>query len=266
MNPKLSVITIAYNNKEGLEKTIKSVIAQTSKDFEYIIIDGNSDDGSKEILKQYSNKIDYWISEPDNGIYNAMNKGIRASNGEYLIFLNSGDEFYTSLSLENAFPYLSEKDIIYGDLQISNDQDIYVKKYSDALSFHYFYIESLPHPSSFIKRTAFEKVGLYNEFSKIVADWEWFLDAIVFKQCSFKHIPIIISTFYLDGISSINNTEVQKERNKVLDKYFYIVKDMIQIEELRKKTTSLEHRYNHLKQYRLIKLLAALKLITIREK
>jgi len=266
MNPKISVITIAYNNKEGLEKTIKSVIAQTSKDFEYIIIDGNSDDGSKEILKRYSNKIDYWISEPDHGIYNAMNKGIRASNGEYLIFLNSGDEFYTDQSLEKAFPYLSDADIVYGDLQIVNKQDIFIKKYNDSLSFHYFYIESLPHPSTFIKKTAFEKVGLYDETLKIVADWEWFLEAIVFKQCSFKYIPIIVSTFYLDGVSSINNKEVQKERNRVLDKYSYIVKDMIQIEELRKKTTSFEHRYNHLKQYRLVKLLAALKLITIREK
>lgn len=266
MNPKISVITIAYNNREGLEKTIKSVVAQTSKDFEYIIIDGNSNDGSKEVLAQYSDKISYWISEPDNGIYNAMNKGIKASNGEYLLFLNSGDEFYSEQSLENAFPHLYETDIIYGDLQIVDDQHTFVKKYSDGLSFHYFYIESLPHPSTFIKKTTFEKVGLYNEALKIVADWEWFLNAIVFKKCSFKKIPVVVSTFYLDGISSNNNKSVQLERNKVLDQYSYIVKDILVIEELRKKVTSLENRYNHLKQYRLVKLLAALKLITIREK
>lgn len=266
MNPKISVITIAYNNKKGLEKTIKSVIAQTSKDFEYIVIDGNSNDGSKEVLAQHSDKINYWISEPDSGIYNAMNKGIKASNGEYLLFLNSGDEFYTNQSLEKALPYLNGKDIIYGDLQIVDDQNIFVKKYTDKLSFHYFYIESLPHPSTFIKKTAFEKVGLYNETLKIVADWEWFLNAIVFKQCSFKHIPDIISTFYLDGVSSTNKKEIRHERNMILDKYSYIVKDIIQIEELRKKAINLENRYNHLKQYRLVKLLAALKLITIREK
>ena len=91
---KYSIITVNYNNKEGLRKTIESVISQTFRDFEYIVIDGGSSDGSAELLKEYSDKITYWVSEPDKGIYNGMNKGIAKATGDYLNFMNSGDCFY----------------------------------------------------------------------------------------------------------------------------------------------------------------------------
>ena len=88
---KLSVITINFNNRDGLRKTIESVVNQTYNDFEYIIIDGGSTDGSVDVIKEYADRIDYWVSEPDKGIYNAMNKGIDVAKGEYCIFMNSGD-------------------------------------------------------------------------------------------------------------------------------------------------------------------------------
>ena len=96
MNNKLSIITINYNNLEGLKRTVESVINQTSKEFEYIVIDGGSNDGSGAYIESKSEHIDYWVSEPDKGIYNAMNKGIAKASGEYLLFLNSGDHLFSN--------------------------------------------------------------------------------------------------------------------------------------------------------------------------
>lgn len=101
--PKLTIITINLNNKAGLQTTIDSVIAQTYKDFEWIIIDGGSTDGSKELIEKYTNYIKYWVSEPDKGIYNAMNKGIKVAEGEYLQFLNSGDSLFSNSVLSDIF-------------------------------------------------------------------------------------------------------------------------------------------------------------------
>ena len=97
--PLISIITINFNDKIGLQRTFDSVFAQDFNDFEYIVIDGGSNDGSKELIEENTDKISYWISEPDKGIYNAMNKGIKVANGEYLLFLNSGDKFYNKKSL-----------------------------------------------------------------------------------------------------------------------------------------------------------------------
>ena len=136
--PKISVITINYNNKEGLEKTIESVVNQSLQDFEYIVIDGNSTDGSQEILEKYTAKISHAVSEPDTGIYNAMNKGIKAATGEYILFLNSGDEFYATQSLEKAAEHLTGEDIIYGNLDVHGESNSFIKEYNAPLSFHYF--------------------------------------------------------------------------------------------------------------------------------
>lgn len=244
MNPKITIITINYNNREGLEKTIKNVISQSYKDFEYIVIDGGSQDGSKEVIESFADKISYWVSEPDKGIYNAMNKGIGKANGEYLLFLNSGDKLFNNDSLVNTLPYLEKEDIVYGDLEVIGDKESYIKKYTDQLSFHYFYIESLPHPATFIRKTAFERFGDYDESFKIISDWKWFLEAIIFKKATCKHVPLIISSFYLDGISSVNTEKIKQEKIKVLNKYVFHTVDAEKIEELREKIKQLEQFEN----------------------
>ena len=113
---KISIITINYNEKVGFEKTIKSVLNQSYQDFEFIIIDGGSTDGSINVIEKYKDSISYWVSEPDKGVYNAMNKGIRASKGEFVIFMNGGDCFNNDLVLEEIAPMLNDEfDVYYGN-------------------------------------------------------------------------------------------------------------------------------------------------------
>ena len=119
---KISIITINYNDKYGLSRTIDSVLNQTYEDFEYIVIDGNSNDGSKEILKNHDLSIDYWVSEPDSGIYNAMNKGIRVAKGDYLLFLNSGDYLCDNDTIHNVAKEIDGgKDLYYGNAIFKRD-------------------------------------------------------------------------------------------------------------------------------------------------
>ena len=110
-----SIITVNYNNYEGLRRTIKSVVCQTYKDYEYIIIDGGSTDGSAELIRQYTDHLTFWVSEPDKGIYNAMNKGVAHANGEYLNFMNSGDCFYDENVLQTLKAHL-DSDIVEGQV------------------------------------------------------------------------------------------------------------------------------------------------------
>ena len=122
---KYSIITVNYNNREGLKRTIESVIHQTFRDFEFIVIDGGSTDSSAEVLKAYDEHISYWVSEKDNGIYDAMNKGIRKATGDYLNFMNSGDCFYDDDVLRNVTAYASDADIITGrDYHFSEERHL----------------------------------------------------------------------------------------------------------------------------------------------
>ncbi len=268
MSPKITIITISYNNREGLKKTIKSVDSQSHVDFEYIVIDGGSQDGSKEILEQFANKISYWVSEPDKGIYNAMNKGIKAANGEYLLFLNSGDEFFANDVLEKASSQLGNEDVIYGNLEFIDENQSYNREYPKTISFHYLYTDALPHPASFIKKTAFDKVGLYDENLKIVSDWKWFIEAFSRFHLTWKHIPITVSKFYLDGISSKQIEKVNAERDLALSNFTLSEKkDAETIENLQKIVKNLqatERNYIHLKNYKSVRILAKLRLIQIR--
>ncbi|GAB3195616.1 glycosyltransferase involved in cell wall biosynthesis [Pontibacter aydingkolensis] len=199
---KISIITINYNNALGLEKTIVSILSQKCINYQYIIIDGESIDGSVDIIRKYQNDVCYWKSEPDNGIYNAMNKGIFAAKGDYILFLNSGDTLDNENTLNTIASTLKGEDIIYGDLIIKEDEKSWRKSYPDKLTFKFFLKESLPHPATFIKKDLFNRIGLYNESFKIVSDWEFFLLAINKFNCSYKHVPFIVSHFTLDGISS----------------------------------------------------------------
>ena len=221
--PKLSVITINFNNAAGLEKTINSVIDQSFPDFEFIVIDGSSSDNSLEIIKKNVNKINYWISEKDMGIYNAQNKGILASKGEYCLFLNSGDCFVNKDILSKVFSIQDSSDIIYGDiLTIDRNQQVKHLKMPDNIGSFQLFRDTLWHPVSFIKRELFLKYGNYDEQFKIVADYEFFVRVIIGKKIATKHIPIEIALFDTSGLSSdmSKRSQLVRERNQIQDMYF----------------------------------------------
>lgn len=225
---KLSIITINFNNASGLLKTIQSVITQKFRDYEYLIVDGGSTDDSLSILNVYSDEITSWISEPDAGIYNAMNKGIAKAKGEYLLFLNSGDFLSHDRILDEINVYLFDFDLIYGNLIIDTGQKRSEHSFPKKISFEYFLLNTIPHPCTFIKRSLFEIVGLYNENLKIVSDWEFFIKAVCKFNCSYKQVEKLISVINTDGISydPRNTGLIAKEKENSLETYFsYIIKD-----------------------------------------
>lgn len=203
-NMKLSIITVNLNNRDGLQKTIDSVVCQTFKDFEWIVIDGGSTDGSKELIEEYSDKISYWVSEPDKGIYNAMNKGIMVSHGEYALFLNSGDSLYNQNTLDNVFKENISSDIIYGNqIQYNNEGYNLYSPPNYISSFQLISGVVIPHSgSSFIKLALFRKLGYYDEQLKVASDHKFFLLSVILNDCSTYHIDKTISYFDLSGISS----------------------------------------------------------------
>jgi glycosyltransferase involved in cell wall biosynthesis len=152
MHIKLSIISININNKNGLRKTIESVVNQNFTNFEYIVIDGGSSDGSVEIIKEFEDKISYWISEPDKGIYNAMNKGIQVAKGEYLLFLNSGDWLVDEVKLSDVIENLNVFDLIIYDLFFVEEHNQSRKKHPVDITLSYIIEKTISHPSTFIKR------------------------------------------------------------------------------------------------------------------
>ena len=216
---KISVITINYNNINGLRQTIDSVINQTCKDFEYLIIDGGSEDGSIDILKEYAQSITYWVSERDSGIYNAMNKGIERAQGEYCIFMNSGDYFYNNNVLDSVLSMLNGADFYTGKYQAirSNEAPI-IQNPPQYVNLAFLLKGTLCHQATFIK-TSLLKYRPYNESYKIVSDWEEFLFEFMYNQRFYQPLPILISVFNLEGISSKNNALAQKERKAIINSY-----------------------------------------------
>ena len=216
--PKLSIITINYNNLSGLKQTLESVVNQTFQDFEYVVIDGGSTDGSCAYLEAHTEALSYWVSEPDTGVYQAMNKGLQQAHGDYVLFLNSGDHFLAPDGLETAQTYLTDFDLVYFNLKVIEASKIYIKTYPSVLSFAYFVKDTLPHPATFIKKSLFDCVGLYREDFKITSDWAFFLDAVCAKQASYKHVDRTLAVFYRDGMSSqtTNASVIFNEKQAVL--------------------------------------------------
>lgn len=198
----ISVITVNRNNAIGLKKTIESVICQAYRDFEFIIIDGASTDESPEIIKEYRNYLKYTVSEPDSGIYNAMNKGILNSSGDYLLFLNSGDWFCDEGVLEKAAPYLKNYDVISGDIDIYDDGKWHCMQSEDKVTIGHFFRLSLYHQATFISRELFNREGLYNEEFQSTGDYEFFIRTLLKNNGSYSHIPVKISNFVADGMSN----------------------------------------------------------------
>ena len=243
---KLSIITINRNNAEGLCKTIESVVSQTFTDFEYIVIDGDSTDGSVDVINQFADKITYWLSEPDKGIYNAMNKGIQMSTGEYLLFLNSGDEFANNLVLELVTGVLKDNtDICSGILNMIDTENVLIKQPLAELSLYHCFYGGLTHPNTFIRKSLFEMYGLYNENNKIVSDWEFFLLVAGLHHTTYQAISVPITNFYMGGISSNPKDPVLLEETKrVIEKLIpsAILKDLERLDLLEGRMNQINFR------------------------
>ncbi len=218
-NKKLSIITICYNEPD-VEKTCESIVNQTWQDFEWIVVDGGSNKETLDVFEKYKSKMTVFISEPDEGIYNAMNKGIKLATGEYLNFLNAGDCYTNSEVLANVVDKLN-CDIVSGDLKFINpDGTSTLWKAEDKVDNRLLITGTLPHPSSFIKNELFKKYGGYNESNKIVSDWEKWIEFFKVQNCSYKHIDLLCCDFNMDGISSRNIELCNKERELVINRYF----------------------------------------------
>ncbi len=236
----LSIITVNLNNSIGLKRTIESVLNQSCKDFEYIIIDGQSNDGSSEIINIHSNYITKVIIERDHGVYNAMNKGIQIATGVYCLFLNSGDFLANDSVLENIDFDSFSTDFVFGNLILKNNPDSveYEKKVvPKLLRASYLFNDYIPHPSTFIRRELFNSVGFFNENLKITSDREFFLKAILLHNVKYSFIDIDISVFITDGMSSkVENAEtIQNEKELLMHNFFpHFFEDNEELLNLRK--------------------------------
>ena len=226
----LSTVTINYNNAEGLKKTLASVAAQTVTEFEHVVVDGASTDGSADIIREYAASASYpvrWVSEPDKGIYNAMNKGLRMASGEYVQVLNSGDIYASEHVIADMFEAMRRRgdeangewpEFLYGNM-IRRRPDGTVEGKSGRVEYSLlnYYTSTMNHDCCWIHRSLFERHGLYDENLKIVSDWKWFLSAIGLGHVKPVYVDIDVTIFDLTGISERNLQLRNEERRKVLE-------------------------------------------------
>ena len=221
--PYFSIITINLNNAPGLEKTMASVLSQTFTDYEYIIIDGASTDGSLDLIKSHADKLAYWVSEKDAGIYDAMNKGIAVAKGAYCLFLNSGDYLFEKDVLQHVVARNPGADIVYGDIMTVRDGVMAGKIVGpDKISSLFLLVNVIVHPAQFIKRDLFIKHGSYSTDYRIGSDYDFFLKMFFSTNFTYLHVPITISVFDLSGISSDPlNQKLNFEERKRIQKTYY---------------------------------------------
>lgn len=238
----LSIITINRNNSAGLEKTMASVLAQTYTDFEYVVVDGASTDESVDVIRRFAPQFGdrmKWISEPDNGIYNAMNKGILMASGDYIEILNSGDILAAPDVSERMITALAQLQsmqgasipILYGNMirdlgngKLSRDMGTADRKEGSKLScevawtMNDFIKGTVNHDPTYIRADLFEKYGLYDDTLRITSDWKWFVSAIVFGGEKIYYVPIDVTIFDTTGISETELASREKERRGELEK------------------------------------------------
>ena len=216
---KLSIITVCRNIRDSIGKTCDSIVRQTWTDFEWIVVDGASSDGTLEVVGEYRDRITLLISEKDSGIYNAMNKGIRAATGEWVIFLNGGDQLAADTVLEQVFGGGErDADILHGNIlteiggELVGNGDTWVP---ETITPSYFVRGSLNHQSAFIRRSLFDRFGLYDEGIPIAADYEkW----IVFAKngCRFEKVHLFVAIYNMEGGSSVKEFRHIVRRSKAL--------------------------------------------------
>ena len=217
---KISIITVSFNSAKTIRETIKSVLTQDYNNIEYIIIDGGSSDETIDIVKSYSEKISYFISEKDNGIYDAMNKGIKAATGDIVGILNSDDFYPNSFVLSNVAKSFKKYncDAVYGDLVYVKAKDAtQIKRYWQAGNYNTSKIKNgwmLPHPTFFVKKVIYDRYGLYNSALKRAADYEMILKLLYKENISVHYIPMILVKMRTGGASNstfLNRIRANKE-------------------------------------------------------
>ena len=211
--PTLTVITINRNNASGLKQTLASVLEQTDREFAYVVVDGASTDESKEIIEATSG-IDTSISEPDTGIYEALNKGIALSTSDYVLFINSGDRLAEKTTIRDAKPHLGSADIVYGNMKVESPDGGWDGFMPSVIDLRQMMYDTLWHPVSFIRRDLFDRYGMYDTSFRICGDYDWFFNVIVDKHVTTRHIDQFIAIFDLTGMSSMPENRALRASEK----------------------------------------------------
>lgn len=226
--PTFSIITITFNAEKWLERTVTSVLSQSYPDIEYIIIDGASKDGTVDIIKQYASGIAYWSSEPDNGLYFAMNKGLQHATGDYVWFLNAGDTFFAANTVQRVSASIlkSKKtvDIIYGETAIVDADGKFLSmrrlKAPDHLTWKKFKMGMLVCHQSFVVRR--EIAPEYDTNYRLVADYDWCIRCMKHAD-KIKNSRLTLVNFLEAGMSSARRKESLKERYAIMCKYYGVL-------------------------------------------
>jgi glycosyltransferase involved in cell wall biosynthesis len=228
MKVKLSVITIVYNNVKDIERTMLSIFNQTFTDIEYIVIDGASNDGTLEVINKYKSKITHLISEPDKGIYDAMNKGLALAQGEYVLYMNSGDEIYAPETVTEIFESAVAADIYYGETEMYNEnwQSLGQRRHQAPEAFSWKSFRqgmSISHQAIYIRRSLLEPFDLRYKYS---SDIDWILKAA--KKASYiVNTRMYVAKYLVGGISKKKHLQSLKERFLILNKYYGLVPNVI---------------------------------------
>ena len=217
---KLSIITVNYNNADGLRATLQSVAEQKCRDFEYVVVDGGSTDGSVDAIREKESLISKWVSEPDGGIYEAMNKGVSMASGDYVLFLNSADRLAGAQVVEKILPHLIDKDYYVGGVERQERGGVMVFP-PKTLRASYLMMNYLPHQATFIRRQLLLDRPYQTKY-RIAADWEQMVYELVVCGKSYELLDICVTLFDVQGISSVRSTnlEQQKEREAILHEHF----------------------------------------------
>ena len=219
MKQKVSIITINYNNLEGLKSTRDSIVCQTYSNYEWIVIDGGSSDGAKDYLTEHTSEISYWCSEKDSGVYNAQNKGLMKASGDYLIFMNSGDTFYDERVIENVFSNPQHDDVLYGNwVRVFPNGKKWLIEPSHNADYAFFYSDNICHQAMFIKASTL-KESQYDESYKLYADWAKWTE-FAYQGKTFKYFPHYICNFMMGGMSGENEQNNEKERKRIIEEFY----------------------------------------------
>ncbi len=219
--PKLTIITINFNHQQGLQRTIDSIIGQTFTDYEWIVVDGGSTDGSKQLLEQYKDRFAWWCSESDKGVYNAMNKGLAHATGEYVNFMNSGDMFSSPNILSDLFSRAYSSDIIYGIMTIKSTTGtpMGVGCLKNNIQWYDLFLDNIGHQAEFSKRYLYD-LKMFDESYSLLADWDWNAYMVAVQRVSVKYVSKVVAVYEFGGMSERLKGLADKELQIIRQKYY----------------------------------------------